>query len=316
MSENNSFSIFDRIPYPENIIKNKKENARYYTRTTLARLTEMFEYDGLPDSMPKRYMLLQLFTNGNIFITDKTNDNGLMSFVGGWGSYPNGYYVPTRYIVNNPYVNVDKTFEIDKDGVLILNDSQAMGLLPIVCRYSELLAENDISLRIASINTRRRTLANAPDDNIKLAFDKYLKDIEDGELGSAITGGNEFIGSLMTAPDGFTTSSSDIISIIELQQYTRATMFHELGLNANYNMKREAIGSNESQLNRDALYPLVDDMLNEQRIGWEKVNKMFGTNISVRLSSSWRDNELEKAAELEILENNSNQLDGDNNVQN
>ena len=62
-------------------------------------------------------------------------------------------------------------------------------------------------------------------------------------------------------------------------------------------MKRESLNTEESLLNQDALLPLVDDMLEQRRIGLELVNKMFGTNIEVRLASSWRNNELEQREE-------------------
>lgn len=294
--------VFGRIPFPKNVVEDKERNARYYARSILARLAEMFEYTGLPDTIPKRYMLLQLFTNGNIFVTDKTNGNGLMTFTGGWGGEPDGYYVPTIYTVANPYVRIDEQFKIGDDGIMILNDSQGLGLLPVVMRYCELLAENDISLRIASINSRRRTIASVPDDNTKEAFDQYLRDIENGKLGSAIPS-DAFVGELRASSDGSQTSSNDITALIELQQYIRATMYHALGLNANYNMKRESISANESQLNKDALFPLVENMLNEQRAGWDAVNEKYGTDIRVELSSAWKDNVEEKELDLDILEN-------------
>ena len=80
-------------------------------------------------------------------------------------------------------------------------------------------------------------------------------------------------------------------------------MWHELGLNANYNMKRESISANESQLNKDALFPLIENMLNEQRAGWDAVNAKYGTDIHVELSSAWKDNIEEKELDLDILEN-------------
>ena len=61
----------------------------------------------------------------------------------------------------------------------------------------------------------------------------------------------------------------------------------ELGIQSNYNMKRESLNSSETTMDESVLLPLIDDMLNERKIGLEKVNKMFGTNITVKLSSSW-----------------------------
>ena len=107
----------------------------------------------------------------------------------------------------------------------------------------------------------------------------------------------EFLGGLKTQPYA-NTGHNVITDLIELEQYLKASWFNELGLNANYNMKRESINSGESQLNNDMLLPLIDDMLKQRQEGAEKVNDMFGTSITVELASSWEDNQEEIDKEL------------------
>ena len=65
-------------------------------------------------------------------------------------------------------------------------------------------------------------------------------------------------------------------------------MFNDLGLNANYNMKRERLNTQEVSMNIDALMPFVDSMLTERVEGVKRVNEMFGTDITVTLGSSWK----------------------------
>ena len=67
-------------------------------------------------------------------------------------------------------------------------------------------------------------------------------------------------------------------------------------------MKRESINSNESQLNDDMLHPLIDDMLAMRREALEKVNEMFGTNITVDFNSAWKDNEIENEVAIESMQ--------------
>ena len=57
----------------------------------------------------------------------------------------------------------------------------------------------------------------------------------------------------------------------------------------------------------------IDDMLKIRQEKVEKVNEMFGTNISVDFASSWKQNVEEMEAELEALENpmQSSQLNND-----
>ena len=149
-------------------------------------------------------------------------------------------------------------------------------------------------MRVADINLRIIALLTAPDDNTKKACDKFLNNIEAGKLGSI--GENRFLdGVKMQSPPSN-----------KLHQYLKGSMFNELGLNANFNMKREALGAGESGLNADILFPLVDDMLANRQECLDEVNKMFGTNITVEFSSTWKANLDEAQAELENLQNENN----------
>ena len=96
--------------------------------------------------------------------------------------------------------------------------------------------------------------------------------------------------------------AQSLTNLIEYHQYLKAGLFNELGLNSNYNMKRESINSNESQLNDDMLHPLIDTMLREREEGVKRVNAMFGTDIKVSFNSSWLENEMEEDAIHQIMQ--------------
>ena len=85
-----------------------------------------------------------------------------------------------------------------------------------------------------------------------------------------------------------TSKNAQLKDVIEVKQYLMGSWYNELGLNANYNMKREAINESESDLNEDALLPLIDDMLDSRKKMCDEVNKMFGLDIKVKISSSWQ----------------------------
>ena len=128
--------------------------------------------------------------------------------------------------------------------------------------------------------------------------------IENGDF--SIIGENAFFKgvNMQTAP---TTNSVYITQLIELIQYYKASMYNELGLNANYNMKRERLNLGEVSMNVDVLLPYVDNMLKERQNAVEKINAMFDTEISVKLASSWgleRDNYNALAADLETEKEN------------
>ena len=276
---------------------NDKELAvRNYIAYMLDRTQRIFEYKGLPDTVPQRMLEFLLQVNGYACFCKVNGD--LYAFYGGLGGEPDAYYRPTICVVANPYLKFNKTLKIDKDCIIMRNDSLLYGLLPLFSRYATAMAENDISFRLSSINTRIEFLLSAPDDSTKNAAEKFLKDIEEGKQG--VIASNEFLEGIKAQEVG--RSMRTFTDLIEYQQYLKASWFNEIGLNANYNMKREKLSTTESQMNNDALLPLVEDMLEQRRVALEKVNEMFGTNISVDFASSW-----EKL--LKDFEAESNQLD-------
>ena len=170
--------------------------------------------------------------------------------------------------------------------------------MPLFRKYATALVENDLSLNIVDINSRIISLIDAPDDKTKASAEKYLHDVVNGELG--VIASNAFLDGVRTSPYG-EKSDRRITDLIEYEQYLKASWFNDIGLNANYNMKRESITANESQLNDDMLLPLIDDMMQCRKQWIDVVNNMYGTNITVRFSSSWANNETELELEQELL---------------
>ena len=272
---------FDRFDCKLYDFKDKEECLRNYVIYMLNRTQRMFEYEGLPDTIPQRMLEMMLQING--FACFAERNGKLYAFWGGLGGEPDEYYRPTICTVANPALKFSDTYKIGKDCVIVRNDSFLYGLIPLFRRYASAMVENDLSFRIASINTRITSWITAPDDSTKDAGNKYLKDVEAGDLG--VCASNEFLDGIKVQPT--VNSQRTFTDLIEYQQYLKASWFNEIGLNANYNMKREKLSTTESQMNNDALLPLCQDMLINRQQCLDEVNAMFGTNISVSFSSSW-----------------------------
>ena len=269
----------------------------------LARLQSMFKYDGLPDTVPAKWLEHYLLANGScVFIMD---GDDLIATTGGMGGIPDRYYIPTQYIVANPYVKEEtrRTYTIGEDCVLARNDTYSQGVIPLLSRYISQLVENEVTMNTADILARAMLTISATDTQTKESVEKWLSDLRKGRL-SAIGELPSMVGnqdrSLNVTP--FQSVASTLTDLIEYHQYLKAGLFNELGLNSNYNMKRESINSNESQLNDDMLHPFIDDMLKMRKEFCEQVNDMFGTNISVEFDSAWLDNELEAEATLQAIQ--------------
>ena len=262
--------------------KEKDRNTRNQVMYMLDRSLLMFEYHGLPDSIPAIELERLLQSNGFAGITEVQGE--LYAFYGGLGGEQDVYGRPTTMVISNPALDYNATLTIDEDVILMRNDSMMLGLIPTFAKYCSLLNENEITMALASISQRVNNLISVADDNTASSADKYLKQLEDGKLGYIFE--SKLFDSLQTNPMN-SAGGGSISDLIELQQYLKASMYNEIGLNANYNMKRERLNSAEVEMNSDNLYPLVDNMLEHRRIALEQINEKYGTEITVEFNSSW-----------------------------
>lgn len=266
----------------EDISFDKKSIYNLYVKKFLIRTQRMFNYKNLPDTIAQKDLELLLQCSGSATIAKV--DGNLYALKGGLGGEPNAYYLPTKSVVANPYLKFSKTLEIDKDCVVIQNDSLYQGLLPMIQHASMLLAECDISFKFTAVNIRIPAIIEATNDTSKKEAEKFLEQVETGEKLGIITG-EQFLDRINVYDYGNT--ENNVQHLIELKQYIFGTFCQEIGIQSAFNMKREAINEAEASLSTDILYPLVDDMLEWRKIGIDKVNKMFGTNIEVELDSVW-----------------------------
>ena len=262
--------------------KDKPRNVENLMKYMLNRSNIMFQYHNLPDSIPSREIELLLQTNGfGVFIEVE----GKYYIVnGGLGGEPDVYNMPTEAVISIPALKLNKTYKINEDCIVIPNDSMYLGLLPMYAKYCTLMNENEMTMLLATVNKRIQHLLSANDDNTIESAKKFLEKVFDGEIG--VIGESKLFESLKVNTTS-TTSQVSMKDLFEYEQYLKASMYNEIGLSANFNMKRERLSSSEVEANTDNLYPLVDDMLNSRRKGLEKVNEMFGLDIQVEFNSSW-----------------------------
>lgn len=305
------------IPYREPIyynFRNKEKCVTSYVEYMLARTRRMFKYTGLPDTIPDIFLERYLQRNGECIIAE--HNGQLYAFCGGLGGVYNEYYFPTKYIVANPYLNFSKEYIIGTDCVLMRNDTEMQGLLPMCSKYASLLVENDLTMRIADINRRIPAIAKVHSDNQKQGFDLLMKRVEDGDLNMSIQDNWEDMFTTLPFVDSSTTH---ITEYIEFTQYIKAQWFNELGIRMSHNMKREALSASEIASGDDMIRSLPEDMLECRKEALDKVNEIFGTKISVEYNSVWSylfdEKELQidaMEAEIKSTEDNEDKNSSDN----
>lgn len=286
----------------------------YYISYMFSRTLKMFEWKNLPDGM--KSFEFEKFTQlkGASFLLYDAAKKRHFILEGSYYDNITWNYEPSKSLIVNPALPEisSKKYELGKDAVMLRNDYLLLGLWPMLEKNSMDVANTDISIRYAQFNTRLKSIFTSNDDNTKESLNTLLEDIWVGKKPSAIVTDDLYKSSIEGVKYA-DNSQNDIKSLIELKQYQLANFYIELCINANYNMKREAINENEANMNEDALLPLIDQMLECRKDFCNEVNTLYGLNIDVDLSSSWKKirREVEESlkkdeAETDILENEAN----------
>ena len=273
---------------------NKQQNLINFNQMMFNRTVQMFHYENLPDTLPFTELEKFLQLTGKAIIGEC--NGSIYCFEGGGSSGNDAYGNPTTAIVSNPYLNFNKEYEIDVDCVVMKNDTSSIGLSWLFSKYGTMLLENDITMIMASYNKRVQTIISGDDTVSVASANKYLEDIVNGSLGIIETG-KFFEG--VTINSATSQGTTNYTELIEFTQYLKASLFNELGIAMPFNMKRERLNTSEVEQSSGSLYTLVNDMLFNRKSALDKINEMFGTNITVEYSQPWKEEQPEEQPEEE-----------------
>lgn len=263
---------------------------------------------GFPETIEQRWaeMLLQRNTNFT-FAFVKNEDikqytdsreipEGWYVLDGGIGGVEDFNGLGVFSIVAHPRLLKSLQLKIDEDCVVCYNDSMHRGLYDIHLRYASQIAEALLTLHIANVSTRAMTIATVGTDTEKIAFENYMRKLELGEQSALI--GNLVMDSIKMQ-DYAGSAHQMLTDVIEEIQYLKASWLRELGMDENFNMKREAIMGDEATMGEDSIMTLLEDMLNERRKFCKKVKEVFGLDITVDFSRTFKNNLIENKEDEE-----------------
>lgn len=284
----------DRQWLPDSVKVNRtKPMYNYYFKMLLNRVINMFEWKNLPETVDENFLNFTLFTQGRIVWTDI--DGNIYALNGNYGGKPSVYYYPTEFVIANPVLG-SKIVTIGENGVMmILTDTDKLpttdfdgGLFGLLSTTAQLLADNISSINIAQRNTRLTALVSAATQAQKQSVELALKRMYEGEAYEVII--KDLIADIAVNPiaENIANVSNVIRELVELNQYILATFYHSIGINSNYNMKRERLTSAEVNVNDECLVINVINMLKNVKHAVDDINKMFNTEITVDFSNEWK----------------------------
>lgn len=287
-------------------LTDKKALLKQFKESQLNKSLTMFEWQNLPDTLPMVELEKMLQINGYAIIAKYQNN--VYAFQGGFTGQ-DAYNRPTQVIVNNPALKLNTTYTINEDCIVIVNDDMKQGLIKIYEYYGQRLIENQITMLMTDYNLRMPFTISSSDDQTTQSAKEYLNKIIDGSLG--VIGEQKLFKALNVTP----TNSKQTATFSDLygyQQFIIAQLNNIIGLATNNNMKRERLTTNEIEINKNASYPLIDNMLRNRQQAVEQINKMFGLDISVEYNSIWgndskvNDDDNNSDDNVNIMDNSNN----------
>lgn len=278
---------------------NVQHNFDTYLRLLINKTSQLFTWEGLPDTVDVNFLNTQLLLAGKICFF-KEGDK-VYALNGSLGGEPNVYYKPTQWIIANPILSSRTLTVKQKDGNqesvegldgIVVNltpvDEQSdfatnSGLFGLIYQTAGLLADNISSLNIAQINGRVNFFTTADDEEMARTAELVLREMYEGKPYKVLS--QDIVDKINVNPVAASGGANQaIMNLIEAHQYILAQFFSEIGIVANFNMKRERLNTAEVEMNTGSLDINIQSMIGQLKKDIEKVNKLLGTSISVELN--------------------------------
>lgn len=254
------------------------------------------------------YFKLNLILDGSICVTD-FNDK-LYACIGNPGGEPDEYYKPTIFTISNPILG-SKQVKDGIDGIIIYNtaiDSFAYtghsfifdnGLYNLISQTATLLADNIISINCNQINSRVLAFVTADSESQAVAGEVVLKKMYAGKPYQILR--SDLIDKINVNPLNTSSVGTNLTQLVELHNYIIANFFQSIGIKSNNVMKRERLINSEIDSQNDYLKISLLEILTSWQAGFDKVNDLYGTDISVNLNPALLDELLEDSTSDEMV---------------
>lgn len=183
-----------------------------------------------------------------------------------------------NYIIRCPIYSGKRT--IDKDVIVINNNSLRNPAFMLVHHYAIMLAHTEVTL--VNIMVNARDAGGVPvvsTEKQKQSITEYQGKIFNGQYGVVTDIGNlgiEYMGS-----DRKTTQN--IMDIMETREKLIKSFYSDIGVRSAFEKRNNTVQA-EVEADTSLLLLNLSDMLKAREIGAEKVNNLFGTNWTVHIA--------------------------------
>lgn len=249
----------------------------FWSNILLERSLHLFhwETEGTPEHEVEKILMLQ----GMVGIARIKGEKDLVALYGQYGAGLTHYFdIYEDYMAYAP--GYSEQLKVGSQVAVIWQNSLRNSIYPLIHRYATMLSHTEVSLVNTLINGRDSGgVPVASTETAKRAIEDYRNSLCNGRV-------------LSIHDPAFATvefkginknTALNIKELMEVRENLLNAYYQDLGIKTAWNKKGNMIVE-EVNANDSMLLLNLSDMLEFRQRGCEEVNKLFGTNWSVRLN--------------------------------
>ena len=268
-------------------VSDVKNGFNYWFWKLLNICISMFDYEGLPPMLPSREIESNLILTNHcvVFQDDKNQLITASTNIYGYDVY----YNPTEAIYANPLLKMKK-LSIGQNCEIVYNNNlkDNINYIPsdgslktFIYRYSRMLADVESTISIYTVNARLTSYPVASNDKVANSIKSFFKQLRRGK--NAIISDDAIIQEFRNIDINRSHINDSLIDLLVARDKILEMFYRDIGVKM-YNSKRAQVTEEEVEANDQLLLISKDDMLKERVEGFNRINDMFGTNITVKIN--------------------------------
>ena len=246
----------------------------YWRDELFGRVMRLFEEE--TDPVPQREIEVRLMLQGHCAIAPLKGE--LTAFFGEPNGISKYYDDKPFYCVHSPIYS--ENLKIGKDCEIIRNNTLMNPLYDLIHHYAILLAHTEVTFIHTAVNARYANGAPVVKNEIqKRSFKRFIGRIFNGQyepfedLGDM---GVEYAGAHLN-------TAEHVVDLWDARQKILSDFMQDIGVKSGL-AKRSNTVEDEANADTPALLINLNDMLNERKEGFDRVNRHYGTSWSCELN--------------------------------
>lgn len=263
-----------------------------YYNDLLSCVLRILDFDGLPDTIDPTYLKMCLYQGGRVCIfRDTKGDGALRALDCATAGEPDIYYMPRYLLITNPkFDGYSYQLEPGVDCAVIYcrecdryqYGRQTGGLFGLIATTAQLLADNTISINVATKNTRMVNILAADQKITTISLQEAVRKMYDGD--PTIVVQSSLIDKLQALPLTDHADTQQLLHLLAVRQYIYSHFYEQIGLKTHDQLKKERLITAEIDEGVELAIFNIDDMIEEIQRGIDEANRIFGTEITLRLN--------------------------------